>query len=205
MKEVSARPNQSTLEFQALETENTQLKEELTAVRIKNAGLRDENVSIKKQVNPTHAYYNGSCISKDTDDPSWSTSFKTRSTQKTSLALEALWKTLFVLYLYLIGTFNSNVNSRATVLERPKVLAPGLYAMTPKYIPPQKRNNREANTPLPKEREVASEKPHHMIAPGSSRDSSNDMVHNYYLEEAKKQTHEIGRNSKTSLILSARS
>ncbi|GJS21938.1 hypothetical protein Tco_0450570 [Tanacetum coccineum] len=56
------------------------------------------------EVNPTHAYYNGSCTSKDTEDPSWSTSFKTRRTQKTSSALEALWKTLFVLYLYLIGT-----------------------------------------------------------------------------------------------------
>ncbi|GJY39030.1 hypothetical protein Tco_0425394, partial [Tanacetum coccineum] len=43
-------------------------------------------------------------ISKDIEDPSWSTSFKTRRTQKTSSALEALWKTLFVLYLYLIGT-----------------------------------------------------------------------------------------------------
>ncbi|GJZ26497.1 hypothetical protein Tco_0570750 [Tanacetum coccineum] len=43
---------------------------------------------------------------KDTEDPSWSTSFKTRSTQKTSSALEALWKTLFVLYFYLIGTLN---------------------------------------------------------------------------------------------------
>ncbi|GJW19725.1 hypothetical protein Tco_0027161 [Tanacetum coccineum] len=59
---------------------------------------------ITGKVNPTHAYYNGSCTSKDTEDPSWSTSFKTMSTQKTSSALEALWKTLFVLYLYLIGT-----------------------------------------------------------------------------------------------------
>ncbi|GJU28533.1 retrotransposon protein, putative, ty1-copia subclass [Tanacetum coccineum] len=49
MNEVSANPNLSTLEFQALETENTQLKEELTAVRIKNDSLRDENVSIKKR------------------------------------------------------------------------------------------------------------------------------------------------------------
>ncbi|GJT81684.1 hypothetical protein Tco_1056026 [Tanacetum coccineum] len=57
------------------------------------------------EVNPTHAYYNGSCTSKDTEDPSWSTSFKTRRTEKTSSTLEALWKTLFVLYLYLIGTF----------------------------------------------------------------------------------------------------
>ncbi|GKC71208.1 putative reverse transcriptase domain-containing protein [Tanacetum coccineum] len=44
-------------------------------------------------------------IPKDTEDPSWSTSFKIRSTQKTSSALEALWKTLFMLYFNLIGTF----------------------------------------------------------------------------------------------------
>ncbi|GJT17662.1 hypothetical protein Tco_0876368 [Tanacetum coccineum] len=55
------------------------------------------------------------------------------------------------------------------------------------------------------ERESAVVKPHHVIAPSSSRYSSNDMVHNHYLEEAKKQTHEIGRNSKTSVMPSARS
>ncbi|GJW69379.1 hypothetical protein Tco_0123803 [Tanacetum coccineum] len=43
---------------------------------------------------------------------------------------------------------------------------------------------------LPKERESAVAKPHHMIAPGSSRYSSNDMVHKHYLEEAKKKTQE---------------
>ncbi|GJV76156.1 hypothetical protein Tco_1507740, partial [Tanacetum coccineum] len=40
------------------------------------------------EFNPTYAYYNGSRSSKDNEDPSWSTSFKTRRTQKTSLALE---------------------------------------------------------------------------------------------------------------------
>ncbi|GKD64077.1 hypothetical protein Tco_1306185 [Tanacetum coccineum] len=67
------------------------------------------------EVNPTHAYYNGSCTSKDTEDPSWSTSFKTRRTQKTSSALEVLWKTLFVLYLYLIGTLMA-IDTNATAL-----------------------------------------------------------------------------------------
>ncbi|GJV55279.1 hypothetical protein Tco_1456284 [Tanacetum coccineum] len=43
-----------------------------------------------------------------------------------------------------------------------------------------------------------------MIASSSSRYSSNDMVHNHYLEEAKKKTQEIGRNSKPSVIPSAR-
>ncbi|GJW75188.1 hypothetical protein Tco_0134558 [Tanacetum coccineum] len=110
MNEVSANPNLSTLEFQALETENTQLKEELTAVRIKNDSLRDENVSIKKRY-------------------------------------QDLYKSK--------AESNSNVSSRAAVPEKPKVLAPGLYAMTPKYIPPQKRNNREANTPLPRKETVS--------------------------------------------------
>ncbi|GJS34997.1 hypothetical protein Tco_0533379 [Tanacetum coccineum] len=44
-----------------------------------------------------------------------------------------------------------------------------------------------------------------MIAPGSSRYSSNDTVHNHYLEEAKKKTQESGRNSRPSVMPSARS
>ncbi|GJV95952.1 hypothetical protein Tco_1547529 [Tanacetum coccineum] len=58
---------------------------------------------------------------------------------------------------------------------------------------------------LPKERESAVAKPHHMIAPGSSRYSSNDMVHNHYLEEAKKKTQESSTNSDTSVMPFARS
>ncbi|GJV33251.1 hypothetical protein Tco_1393651 [Tanacetum coccineum] len=48
------------------------------------------------EVNPTHEYYNGSCTSKDNEDPSWSTSFKTRRTQKTSSALEDFICVVFV-------------------------------------------------------------------------------------------------------------
>ncbi|GJX18202.1 hypothetical protein Tco_0219034 [Tanacetum coccineum] len=46
---------------------------------------------------------------------------------------------------------------------------------------------------LPKGRESAPVKPHHMTAPSSSRYSSKDIVHNHYLEEAKKKTHEHSR------------
>ncbi|GJX69686.1 retrovirus-related pol polyprotein from transposon TNT 1-94 [Tanacetum coccineum] len=56
-----------------------------------------------------------------------------------------------------------------------------------------------------KERESAVVKPHHMIAPGSSRYSSNDMVHNHYLEEAKIKSQESSRNSRPSVIPSTRS
>ncbi|GKC06885.1 hypothetical protein Tco_0998495 [Tanacetum coccineum] len=65
---------------------------------------------------------------------------------------------------------------------------------------------------LPKGRESAFAKPHHVIASSESRNSSknmprfssNDMVHNYYLEEVKKKTQEKDRNSKSSVMHSTR-
>ncbi|GJS50577.1 hypothetical protein Tco_0623939 [Tanacetum coccineum] len=44
-----------------------------------------------------------------------------------------------------------------------------------------------------------------MIAPNSSRYSLKDMVHNHYLEEAKKHTQERGRYSRPSVMPSAKS
>ncbi|GJZ24922.1 hypothetical protein Tco_0562381 [Tanacetum coccineum] len=44
-----------------------------------------------------------------------------------------------------------------------------------------------------------------MNTPSSFRYSSNDMVHNHYLEEAKKKTQERGRNSRLIVMPSARS
>nr|GEW45922.1 reverse transcriptase domain-containing protein [Tanacetum cinerariifolium] len=55
---------------------------------------------------------------------------------------------------------------------------------------------------LPKVRESAPAKPHHVNAPSSSRNSkkelygSNDMTHNYYLEEDKKKSQDKNRNLK---------
>ncbi|GJY67992.1 gag-pol polyprotein [Tanacetum coccineum] len=65
---------------------------------------------------------------------------------------------------------------------------------------------------LPKKTESAFAKPDHMIASSSSRNSSknmprfssNDMVHNHYLDEARKKTQERDRNSKTSVMPSVR-
>ncbi|GJW17523.1 hypothetical protein Tco_0024959 [Tanacetum coccineum] len=63
---------------------------------------------------------------------------------------------------------------------------------------------------LPKVREYVLAKPHHVIAPGLSRNSSkesygsNDMAHNYYLEEAKKKTQDKNRNLKHREIPFAR-
>ncbi|GJX42401.1 hypothetical protein Tco_0257391 [Tanacetum coccineum] len=63
---------------------------------------------------------------------------------------------------------------------------------------------------LPKVRECAPAKPHHVNVPSSSRNSkkesygSNDMAHNYYLEEAKKKTQDKNRNHKPREMPSAK-
>ncbi|GJZ86926.1 hypothetical protein Tco_0658536 [Tanacetum coccineum] len=65
---------------------------------------------------------------------------------------------------------------------------------------------------LLKGKEYVFSKPNHMIASSSSRNSSknmprfssNDMVYNHYLDEARKKTQERDRNLKTSVMLSAR-
>nr|GEX29830.1 hypothetical protein [Tanacetum cinerariifolium] len=64
---------------------------------------------------------------------------------------------------------------------------------------------------LPKKRESVFAKPDHMIASSSSRNtsknmpgfSSNDIVHNYYLEEARKKTQERNKNLKSSVMHNA--
>nr|GEZ37656.1 hypothetical protein [Tanacetum cinerariifolium] len=64
---------------------------------------------------------------------------------------------------------------------------------------------------LPKVRESVFVKPHHVIASGSSRCSSkesygsNDMAHNYYLEEAKIKTQDKNMNFKPSVMHTTRS
>ncbi|GJS12003.1 hypothetical protein Tco_0368799 [Tanacetum coccineum] len=62
---------------------------------------------------------------------------------------------------------------------------------------------------FPKRREYVFAKPDHMIASSESRNSSknmprfssNDMVHNHYLDEARKKTQERDRNSKSSMSI----
>nr|GEX06516.1 hypothetical protein [Tanacetum cinerariifolium] len=86
----------------------------------------------------------------------------------------------------------------------------------PKFLKPQFASQVDVNnvlskpvTPhyLPKVRESMFVKPNHVIASyGSSRNSfkesygSNDMAHNYYLEEAKKKTHDKNTKLKPSVM-----
>ncbi|GJR74153.1 hypothetical protein Tco_0086518 [Tanacetum coccineum] len=57
-------------------------------------------------VNPTHVYYNGSRTSQDKEDPSWSTSIKTRRQRRHLQHWKRLGCHFILLYLYLIGTLH---------------------------------------------------------------------------------------------------
>ncbi|GKC10263.1 hypothetical protein Tco_1001873 [Tanacetum coccineum] len=97
-----------------------------------------------------------------------------------------------------------------SVVRQPTTFKSERPRFSKKRFAPQVDVNNDLSKPftthyLPKERESLVAKPHHMIAPGSSRYSSNDMVHNHYLEEAKKKTQESSRNSEPSVMPSARS
>ncbi|GKA61601.1 hypothetical protein Tco_0761008 [Tanacetum coccineum] len=61
------------------------------------------------EVNPVHAYYNGSRTSKDNEDPSWNTSFKTRRTQKTTSAL--VQGNITIKRVYYVEGLNHNIFS----------------------------------------------------------------------------------------------
>ncbi|GJX44034.1 RNA-directed DNA polymerase, eukaryota, reverse transcriptase zinc-binding domain protein [Tanacetum coccineum] len=56
------------------------------------------------EVNLTHAYYNGSRTSQDKEDPSWSTSFKTRRQRRHLQHWKRLGCHFTLLYLYLLET-----------------------------------------------------------------------------------------------------
>ncbi|GJZ29229.1 hypothetical protein Tco_0573876 [Tanacetum coccineum] len=92
--------------------------------------------------------------------------------------------------------------------ERPKILKPRFASQ----VDVKKDLSKPVTTHyLPKEREYAFAKPHHMITSSESRISSknmprfssNDMVHNHYLDEVRKKIQERDRNSKTSVMPSA--
>ncbi|GJS93347.1 hypothetical protein Tco_0800315 [Tanacetum coccineum] len=65
---------------------------------------------------PTHAYYNGSCISKDTEDPSWSIAWT--SSEERSAAIEAHVRTLEAQVATLIAQTTSLQTQLTTALGR---------------------------------------------------------------------------------------
>ncbi|GJY08157.1 hypothetical protein Tco_0375211 [Tanacetum coccineum] len=89
-----------------------------------------------------------------------------------------------------------------SVVRQPNAFKSERLRISKPWFPSQVDVNNDLSKPvtthyLPKGKESACAKPHHMIAPGSSSF--------HYLEEAKKKTQERDRNSRPSVMPSARS
>ncbi|GKD26305.1 hypothetical protein Tco_1232519, partial [Tanacetum coccineum] len=121
---------------QALETELTQLKDAITSVRIQNDGFKVENENVKrryKELSETNTHSRDELTGKITALTAENAKLKTKLISK--------------------------ISSGSIACEKPTVLAPGMYAISPKYIPPQRRVNRAIPTPLPKKQQVTFKKP----------------------------------------------
>ncbi|GJT66860.1 hypothetical protein Tco_1018340 [Tanacetum coccineum] len=116
---------------QALETDRIQLQDMITSLRIQLDGLKVENVSLKRRYDE---------LSKA------NTHSRTAYTEKLS-ALTAE-------HTKLQAQVTGKTSSGPSTSETPKVLAPGMYNLGSKYIPPPKRANWVKSTQLPKTKQV---------------------------------------------------
>nr|GEW36604.1 RNA-directed DNA polymerase, eukaryota, nucleotide-binding alpha-beta plait domain protein [Tanacetum cinerariifolium] len=131
MSLLNVRSTDDSCNKQALETELTQLKDTVTCLKIQNDGYKVTNANLNR------------C-------------YEELSKANTHLRTTSLEK--IVAQKAEIATLNAktvgNKTSRTTKLANPKVIASGMYAISPKYIIPQRRTNRETPILLPKKKQV---------------------------------------------------
>nr|GFA16030.1 hypothetical protein [Tanacetum cinerariifolium] len=116
---------------QALETELTRLKDAITSVRIHNDGFKVENVNLKRR-------YQELSTSNSHSRDTLTRKLTALTAENAKLKSESL----------------SKMHSELIVPEKPKVLAPGMYAISSKYIVPPQRVNRAESNPLPKKKQA---------------------------------------------------
>ncbi|GJR34464.1 hypothetical protein Tco_1210148 [Tanacetum coccineum] len=121
---------------QALETDRIQLKDTITSLRIQLDGLKVEHVSLQRRYDE---------LSKT------NTHSRTANTEKLSALTAENTK--------LKAQVTGKTSSGPSTSETPKVLAPGMYNLGSKYIPPPKRANWVKPTPLPKKKQVTFQEP----------------------------------------------
>nr|GEZ57099.1 Gag-Pol polyprotein [Tanacetum cinerariifolium] len=116
---------------QTLETKLTQLKDTVTSLKVQNDRYKVTNVNLNrcyKEFSKANTYLR-------------TTSLEKIAAQKAKIA---------TLNAKTVG----NKTSGTTKHAYPKVIAPRMYAISPKYIVPQRRTNRKTLIPLPKKKQV---------------------------------------------------
>ncbi|GJS01878.1 hypothetical protein Tco_0318386 [Tanacetum coccineum] len=136
MKVLNVGSTESSCDQQALETDRIQLKDTITSLRIQLDGLKVENVSLKRR-------YDELSKANTHSRTAYTEKLSALTTQHTKLQAQVTGKT----------------SSGPSTSETPKVLAPGMYNLGSKYIPPPKRANWVKPTPLPKKRQVTFSEP----------------------------------------------
>ncbi|GJU21982.1 hypothetical protein Tco_1155324 [Tanacetum coccineum] len=121
---------------QALETDRIQLKDTITSLRIQLDGLKVEHVSLQRRYDE---------LTKA------NTHSRTANTEKLSALTAENTK--------LKAQVTGKTCSGPSTSETPKVLAPGMYDLGSKYVPPPKRVNWAKPTPLPKKKQVTFSEP----------------------------------------------
>nr|GEW42951.1 hypothetical protein [Tanacetum cinerariifolium] len=136
MSMLNVKPTVGCFDKQALQNELTQLKDAITSVRIQNDGFKVENVNLKRryqELSTSNSHSRAMLIRKVTP----------LTVENAKLKSETL----------------SNMHSKPKVPEKHKVLAPGMYAISSKYIVPPQRVNRAEPTHLPMKKQATFQEP----------------------------------------------
>ncbi|GJS42661.1 hypothetical protein Tco_0567704 [Tanacetum coccineum] len=136
MKVLNVGSTAGSCDQQALETDRIQLKDTITSLRIQLDGLKVEHVSLQRRYDE---------LTKA------NTHSRTANTEKLSALTAENTK--------LKAQVTGKTCSGPSTSETPKVLAPGMYNLGSKYIPPPKRVNWAKPTPLPKKKQVTFSEP----------------------------------------------
>ncbi|GJU09237.1 hypothetical protein Tco_1125667 [Tanacetum coccineum] len=136
MKVLKVGSTEGSCDQQALDTDRIQLQDMITSLRIQLDGLKVENVSLKRR-------YDELSQANTHSRTAYTEKLSALTAENTKLKAQVTGKT----------------SSGPSTSETPKVLAPGMYNLGSKYIPPPKRANWVKPTPLPKKKQVTFSEP----------------------------------------------
>nr|GFA32333.1 hypothetical protein [Tanacetum cinerariifolium] len=136
MSMLNVEPTIGSFDKQALETKLTQLKDAITLVRIQNDRFKVENVNLKRCYQELST---SNLHSRDT----LTRKLTALTAENAKLKSESL----------------SKMHSEPILPEKPKVLAPGMYARSSKYIVPPRRVSRAEPTHLSKKKQATFQEP----------------------------------------------
>nr|GEX32284.1 hypothetical protein [Tanacetum cinerariifolium] len=215
-------------EIEVLETINIELKHSVAKLPTENAKLHKENEHLKQTYKDLYDSIKKTRVQTKDHNDSLIAQINSKTIKNVDLKAQIQEK-VFVNVALKNKLRKLKENSVDTKFAKPSILGkpvlqpprnqsvvrqPNAFKFErPNFSKPRFASQVDMNNVLsklvtthyfPKVREYVFVKPHHVIASGSSRNSSkelygsNDMTHNYYLEEAKKNTQDKNMNPKPS-------